>query len=155
MGDTKAVALGDDVHDVVVVDDLAPVSVETKLEYFEQILKQHTEALDNLFSVIKDIKRSNAPQPTVEKLDEELEKVKSSSKIPVGTTLVGITKGTPFWLAVKEDGFYVGIHKFNSLSAAAEKVSGVRRSGHAFWKFYEGKYTGKSVKEVYCTADKA
>jgi len=151
MGNNKAVALGEDIQAVVEVEETIPAtSPDQRLHYLEEMVKRHTDSLDSLYSIVKNLRRPNIePIPQVEKLDEEIDKVKPESKIPVGTTLVGVTRGTPFWCVVREDGFYVGINKFGSLSAAAEKVSGVRRSGLAFWKFFEGKYNGKSIKEVY------
>ena len=44
-----------------------------------------------------------------------------------------------------EDGYYIDNVKYYSLSAAAEAVSGVRRSGWTFWKLVDG----TTVKEAF------
>jgi hypothetical protein len=56
--------------------------------------------------------------------------------IPVGLVCHGITSKSHFllFLEVEEDGYVVGATKYDSLSAAAQAVSGVRRSGWTFWK---------------------
>lgn len=66
--------------------------------------------------------------------------------IPVGTILTGSSKGKNF-LAVVEavDRIKVGNTLYSSLSAAAEGVSGVRRSGWSFWKLPNG----GTVKEIF------
>lgn len=69
----------------------------------------------------------------------------TKNKIPVGTTLIGKTKDRTFFLTVMGEGYNVGITKYDSLSAAAEAVSGCRRSGWAFWKLNDG----RTAKEVF------
>ena len=66
--------------------------------------------------------------------------------IPIGTSFLGqSTRGGMHVLSVKQDRYYIGTSGYDSLSAAAEASSGVRRSGWTFWKTYDG----KTVKEVY------
>ncbi len=71
--------------------------------------------------------------------------------LPVGLMLVGTTKGVNHVLMVEELGYSVvpifegESQMFVSLSAAAEAVSGVRRSGWTFWKLEDG----RSVKEAF------
>ena len=87
-----------------------------------------------------------------EKIDGDMDKAvvetvkakKSDSVLPEGTVLHGTTKGLSFFLQVRDSGFWVNNMKYDSLSAAAEGISGVRRSGWTFWKFPDG----KNVKEV-------
>jgi len=69
--------------------------------------------------------------------------------IPIGTTCLGATEKSPFlyYLTVKADGYTVGSQKFASLSAAAEAISFVRRSGWTFWKLVDG----RTLKEAYRT----
>ena len=69
--------------------------------------------------------------------------------IPVGTVCFGATEKSPFlyYLTVESDGYIVGSHKFESLSAAAETVSLVRRSGWTFWKLLDG----RTLKDAYRT----
>lgn len=73
---------------------------------------------------------------------------KNKDGIPIGISLLGQSKAGPRILSVTEDGYHVGLDKYQSLSAAAEAVSGiVRKSGWIFWKLPNG----KSLKEVYKT----
>lgn len=67
--------------------------------------------------------------------------------IPIGTVCYGVTEKSPllYYLTIETDGYAVGAHKFQSLSAAAEAVSMVRRSGWTFWRLLDG----RSLKEVY------
>ncbi len=76
--------------------------------------------------------------------------------LPIGLVLIGTSRGpdgvsTDYMLIVEELGYSV-VHMFEgqplayqSLSAAAEAVSGVRRSGWTFWKLEDG----RSVKEAF------
>jgi len=145
----QAVALGEDMAEGIVLEH-EPRTVEERLTYLEQVLKQHTISLDSIYTIIKDTQKNNKEAcEQAAHLDHEIEVNRSDNKIPVGTRLKGLTKGVPFWCMVRSDGFYVGITRYESLSAAAEGVSGVRRSGWTFWKFDAGKHEGRSVKEVY------
>jgi hypothetical protein len=141
--------LGEDVEELAEVIEVAPITIEERVQYLENMMKHHTNSLDSLFTILKDHRKPGVKQVPAEQIDKEIEGQKAENKIPTGTVLVGTTKGVPFFLAVKEDGFYVGINKFNSLSSAAQGVSGVRRSGLSFWRFGEGKFEGKTVREVY------
>lgn len=69
------------------------------------------------------------------------------SNIPSGTLLFGKSIKAPkeSILVVTDDGLFIGETKFNSLSAAAKKVSGIRRSGWSFWKTADG----RTAKEAY------
>jgi hypothetical protein len=144
----QAVALGEDVVEGVELDR-EPHTIEERVTFLEQTIKQHTISLDSLYTIVKELQNNREHQEQVEEIDKAIEVNKSDNRIPVGTRLKGTTKGTPFWCIVKDDGFYVGITKYESLSAAAQGVSGVRRSGWTFWKFEDGKNEGRSVKEVY------
>ena len=65
--------------------------------------------------------------------------------IPIGMSLLGLTKWGPRILTVVEDGYYIGQDGYSSLSAAAEAASGiVRKSGWVFWKLPDGR-TAKQV----------
>lgn len=144
----NAVALGEDIIEVAEVER-EPVTVGDRLVYLEQSIKQHTISLDSLYTIVKEVQNGTERREHVEEIDKAIEANKSDNKIPVGTRLKGTTKGTPFWCIVKSDGFYIGITRYDSLSAAAQGVSGVRRSGWTFWKFDNGQNEGRSVKEVY------
>lgn len=65
--------------------------------------------------------------------------------IPIGMSLLGLTKWGARILTVAEDGYYIGQDRYNSLSAAAEAASGIiRKSGWVFWKLPDGR-TAKQV----------
>lgn len=67
--------------------------------------------------------------------------------VPIGLECWGTTEKVPYLLimSVEIDGYRIGNFKYSSLSAAAEAVSGVRRSGWVFWKLP----TGETLKELY------
>lgn len=66
--------------------------------------------------------------------------------LTIGSTLFGMsTRGGIHSLTVNKDGYYLGRMKYDSLSAAAEASSGIRRSGWSFWKLPDG----RTVKEAY------
>jgi len=66
--------------------------------------------------------------------------------IPVGISLLGSSvKNGIQVLTVNNDGYYIGITKYDSLSAAAEASSGVRRSGWVYWKLPDG----RTVKDAF------
>jgi hypothetical protein len=66
--------------------------------------------------------------------------------IPPGTAFYGDSyKNGPAILLVRGDGYYIGQNKYESLSAAAEVASGVRRSGWTFWKLPDG----RTAKEAF------
>jgi len=140
-----AVALGDDI-DIIAEIENEPESIEGKIAWMSHIMKQHTISLDSIFTLIKEMRNNDK---YIKNADKSIEAHKDNNKIPVGTVLIGMSKGIPFWCVVKADGFHVGITKYDSLSAAAEGVSGVRRSGLTFWKFNDGNNSGRSIKEVY------
>ena len=68
--------------------------------------------------------------------------------VPIGLECWGTTEKTPFLqiMNVEIDGYRIGNFKYTSLSAAAEAVSGVRRSGWTFWKLPTGETLKKSYK---------
>jgi len=76
----------------------------------------------------------------------ESERTKSKvSRIPEDVLLIGRTKGQQYVLRPTPEGFKVGDYVYKSLSAAAEAVSGVRRSGWTFWHLPDG----RTAKEVF------
>lgn len=95
-------------------------------------------------------KQVSAMQQVIQQLQKEGSSSAYEGKkkeLPIGLVCIGRTEksSAPYFLTVREDGFHVGASVYNSLSAAAEAVSGVRRSGWTFWRTPEG-YT---LKEVY------
>lgn len=144
----KCVALGEDVEaEVAEVQPLRePVSTDDKLHAMQQQILYLTSAFDSLARMVKEI-RDDYGKDKDEKLNGLIEEKKKAGKaeIPEGTVLIGTTRGLSYFLQVKDGGFFVGTTKYESLSAAAQGVSGVRRSGWTFWKLSDG----RSVKDVY------
>jgi len=72
---------------------------------------------------------------------------KNKDGLPIGLVCIGETeKNTfPLCMTVAEDGYALGMKTYPSVSAAAEAVSFVRRSGWTFWKVPDG----RTLKEVF------
>ena len=145
----KCVPLGDEVPEADFVEVAKkPINNEDKILAMEQSILQIGLSLDSLYSIIKELsKKINAKRDDV--ISDNIEKTKSEMKIPEGTILVGVTKGVPYYCKVKDGAFYVGVKRYDTLSAAAEAVSQVRRNGWTFWKICGGKHDDKTVKEVF------
>lgn len=66
--------------------------------------------------------------------------------LPLGISLIGTSQKSGISvMTVHADGYYLGLNRYDSLSAAAEEASGVRRSGWTFWKLPDG----RTVKEAF------
>lgn len=133
----------EDEIEVVETDDPTPTTVEGRLSRLEKENSAFKMMFDSLYKIVKELKDSQSAEQN-KKIAEFVEKNKEANKIPVGTILHGASRGKSFFLEVLANGFQIGQTIYPSLSAAAEAVSGVRRSGLAFWKFSDG----KSVREV-------
>lgn len=148
VSEVKCVALGEDVAEAELVEiaDAGPMSTEEQLAHLEQRVYHLTTALDSLFLMVKELRDSDHKEENV-KISDVIEAKKKENKveIPEGTVLTGKTKGLSYFMHVKDGGFYVGITRYDSLSAAAEGISGVRRSGWTFWRLPDG----KTVKETF------
>ena len=109
---------------------------KTKLSDKERIaiLEQQVAHMSAMISYLKNKgkKSPNAYTPSIENANKD--------GVPIGLICYGVTsKSTfPVFLQVEEDGYVVGTTLYDSLSAAAEAVSGVRRSGWTFWKLNNG-----------------
>ena len=147
--DIKYVALGEEGPEVEIVEVAPqPQTQEEKINLMEIRMNQLALSIDSLHSIIKKLRdRSSAKRDYA--ISERIEKIKSDGKIPEGTILVGITRNVPYYCEVKDGAFYIGVTRYPTLSAAAAGVSGVRRSGWAFWKLSGGKHNGKTVKEIF------
>ena len=145
----KYVALGEEGPEIEIVEVAPqPQTQEEKINLMEIRMNQLALSIDSLHSIIKKLRdRSSAKRDYA--ISERIEKTKSDGKIPEGTVLVGITRNVPYYCEVKDGAFYIGVTRYPTLSAAAAGVSGVRRSGWAFWKLSGGKHNGKTVKEVF------
>ena len=148
----RCVALGEDIElanaEVIDAQPVVPhnkmPSIEERVTSIEQMLSYLTLSLDSLYEMFKPI-RNRLQGKKDHAVNNKFRRTKSENKIPEGTILTGKSKGISYYLTVKEGGFFIGDVKYKSLSAAAEKVSGVRRSGLTFWHFPDG----RTVKEKF------
>jgi hypothetical protein len=141
------VALGeDDANEVVEIMAQPPQGLEAKVAALEGRQEQMVHMLDNLFAILKDI-RATVQVDNDRRVNEVINRSADSKQlsIPEGTVLNGKTRGLSYFLQVKDGAFYVGNTRHLTLSAAAEAVSGVRRSGLTFWRLDDG----RTVKEVF------
>lgn len=117
-----------------------PSSTEEKIKMLEAKLAAVQEAF---FITRKALIQKDQAEPSLNAYDgDDVNK----DGLPVESCLMGITRRVPYVLTIGKDGrYYIGDNVFTSLSAAAEHVSGVRRSGWVFWKLLDG----RTVKEVF------
>ena len=120
---------------------ITPVQAATPEERIV-ILEKRLESLVSAFTVTRhyfmDLKSNKK---------KKLANIKVNKQgIPIGASFFGTSKGNDYMITVAADGSYVvGVSTFNSLSSAAEAVSGVRRSGWVFWKTFDG----RTLKEAF------
>lgn len=117
------------------------LSTEERIQLMEQQISHIATMLAHIKSVIKE-GHEDAYQHV------HVEGPVNKDNLPIGLVCYGITGKQifPFCLTITEDGLYTTAGtKFPSLSKAAEAVSGVRRSGWAFWKLPDG----RSLKEAF------
>lgn len=118
-----------------------PVSTEERLSTIEKWLVELTTAFNMVNSSRLKDKR------TVDKSDKQIITGDlNKDGIEVGSSFIGESQNAGiFVLTVRANGYYVGETPYASLSAAAEAVSGVRRSGWTFWKLMDG----RTLKEAF------
>jgi hypothetical protein len=114
-----------------------------KLEVDERILLLEEQMRHMQRIIIRLRKEQGNKKPAAKTPGKNLNK----DGIPLGTLAIGTTEKSPFlnYLTVEEDGYVVGNVIFASLSAAAEAVSKVRRSGWTFWRLLDG----RTLKEAF------
>jgi hypothetical protein len=135
MGDKIALGTAIASNGVVIMDK--PATLEERVT----VLQRQVEELISAFHAVNSIRIKDKRQQ--ERHDDPNA---NKDGIPIGISLLGTSvKGGTHVLTVNSDGYYIGITKFDSLSAAAEAVSGVRRSGWAYWKMADG----RSIKEAF------
>lgn len=105
------------------------------------VLERKVDLIAKAFQTVKDHVEGKRKEPHY---NEDLGDVNKDG-IPLETNLMGTTRGVSYVLIVREDGYYVGIRPYPSLSAAALGVSGSRRSGWTFWKVPDG----RTAKEAF------
>lgn len=116
-----------------------PDSIADRVELLEKKLEAMTKAF---FAARRSLLKKNIGEEDVAGLDPNTNK----DGLPYNTCYIGTSQGIPYILTVNALGEYVVADKvFNTLSAAAQEVSGVRRSGWVFWKLLDG----RTIKDVY------
>jgi len=116
-----------------------PINTEEKI----QILEQRLEFMTKAFYAAK---QALANKKGNQNAYEEPGMPMNKHGIPLNSSFFGTSRGVPYVLYVSNNGrYFVSNEEYPSLSAAAEAVSGVRRSGWTFWKLPGG----RTVKEVY------
>jgi hypothetical protein len=103
------------------------------------VLEQQVTHMQKMIQHLKDSSKGGSNANAYDNLNKD--------GIPVGLECWGTTEKQPFLLCltVNADYYTVGHTKYDSLSAAAEAVSGVRRSGWTFWKLHDG----RTLKEAF------
>jgi len=125
------------------------VNIDEPLTVEEQLaeMKLKVDSMSQMFFMLRKLGMEKKDKEDSDKpADDKL--LLNKDGIPVNTCFVGYTRKSldPYVLVVNEKGEYIlGTKVFESLSSAAEFVSGVRRSGWTFWCTLEG----ETVKEVY------
>jgi hypothetical protein len=123
---------------------VAMVAAPSTIEERVSILQKQVEELTKAFHVVNSLRIKDKRQQDAYKESPLVNANKDG--IPIGISLLGSsTRGGIHVLTIKIDGYYIGITKYESLSAAAESVSGVRRSGWTYWKLPDG----RTVKEAF------
>lgn len=113
----------------------------TELESLRAQLAKVQQLIDRIEQTVKE----DLPQDA--NLESDI--VFNKDGIPINSTYIGYSRkgDIPSILTVDENGsYYVNDKKFDSLSAAAEYVSGVRRSGWTFWRNITD---NKTLKELF------
>lgn len=119
-----------------------PQTVEERITVMEKWLVELTASFNAVNSTRLKDKRTSERSNTKDVATGDLNK----DGIEIGSSFIGVSsKSGIFVLTVQADGYYVGETRFDSLSAAAEAVSGVRRSGWTFWKLTDG----RTLKEAF------
>lgn len=121
-----------------------PLTLEEKVE----ALQKHVEELTKVFNSINSIRVKDKRQQKAYDLNSLLFQQNEANKdgIPIGISLMGhSSKNGVHVLTVNADAYYIGVTKYDSLSAAAEAASGIRRSGWTYWKVLDG----RTVKEAF------
>lgn len=135
----EKIALGAAAKSTVTVMD-ETITLEERVK----ALQRQVEDLVKAFHTINSIRIKDKRQQEV--YDNPYLANANKDGIPIGLSLLGTSvKGGIHVLTINADGYYIGITRFDSLSAAAEAVSGVRRSGWTYWKLPDG----RTIKEAF------
>jgi len=136
----KKIALGTAVESVGTGVVSEPLTLEEKVA----ALTKQVEELTKAFHTVNSVRLKDKRQQEV--YDSIPLQHANKDGVPIGLSLVGISmRGGIHVLTVNADGYYIGATRYDSLSAAAEAASGVRRSGWTYWKLPDG----RTAKEAF------
>ena len=124
---------------------LPPVVMST--EERVRLLEQQIIILNRAIALIRRRDKRESPILEAKPLPLPLAVPVNKDGLPVGLVCYGVTEKSqfPFCITVEGDCYALGAMKYASLSGAAQSVSGVRRSGWAFWRLPDG----RTLKEVF------
>jgi len=109
----ELIDLGNDEETGTVEAATRPETQNEKLLFLERRLNQMALSIDSINSLIKQMRSESRERIKREfAINQTVSKSMADKKLPVGLTLVGYTGGTPYYLEVAKDGFYVGINNF-------------------------------------------
>ena len=127
-----------------VTENIATITQQLTIEERVNALQAQMEELIKTFHAVNNSRIKDKRQHAI--YESAANTNANKDGIPIGISLVGTSvKGGIHVLTVAADGYYIGINKYDSLSAAAAAASGVRRSGWTFWKTHEQ----RTVKEAF------
>lgn len=136
----KRIALGTGADQPATAVATQPLTLEEKVE----LLTQQVEQLTKAFHAVNSVRLKDKRQQEIN--DSFPLQHANKDGIPIGLSLVGVSmRGGIHVLTVNSDGYYIGLNRYDSLSAAAEAASGVRRSGWTYWKLNDG----RTAKEAF------
>lgn len=135
----KRIALGKAMNaGTALVAEPQELTIEEKIT----ALQRQVEELTKAFNIVNTLRLKDKRSFGHIEYQEEVNK----DGIPLGLILLGNSmRGGTSVLNVYPEGYYIGNNQFDSLSAAAEYVSGVRRSGWTFWRMPNG----QTLKEAF------
>jgi len=114
-----------------------------------QNIEDRVAALENMIANIMAVNISSHNKPGARSSNAYENVPTNKDKIPIGISMIGLTKFGPRILTVAEGGYYVGTTMYSSLSAAAEAESGIiRKSGWVFWKLADGRTAKEAFKRT-------
>lgn len=124
----------------------SPQSLQEEVESLRRQVQQLTAAFHAVNCVRVKDKRQQETYNT--EFDEFLQDTNKDG-LPNGIALIGTSERNGIRiLTVDGNQYRVGTAVYGSLSAAAEAVSGVRRSGWTFWKLPDGRNVKEAFKAV-------
>ena len=142
----KKVQLGNQSALVKVPSTKLPMMIEMDDKTKIKLLEQRVSSLETAVRLLHDKTKNQtdnayAYKKVIAKRSNVSNKNTNKDGIPTNTCLVGVSRNVSYFLYVEKNSYRVGENRYATLSAAAEAVSGCRRSGWTFWKTISGQDT--------------